>query len=81
MVDQVIQNSEDRSLKSQEDAWKKKESLETHARNGKVLTSKLINKLLTKPDQFNSEVTETEPNTMNMRQFSNNGAQLSEKLI
>ena len=81
MVDQVIPNLEDRSQKSQEDAWRKKETLETHAQNGKVLTSKPINKLSIKQDQFNSEVTETEPNTMNTRQFSNNGAQLSEKLI
>ena len=81
MVDQEIQNSEDRSLKSREDAWKKKESLETHAQNGKVLTSKPINKLLIKLDQFNSEVTETEPSMMSMRQFSKIGAQLSEKHI
>jgi len=77
----VIPNLEDHSPKSQEDAWRKKVTLEKPAINGKVLTSKLINKLSIRQDQFNSEVTETELNMMNMRQFSKSGALLSEKLI
>jgi len=81
MADQVIPNLEDHSQKSQEDAWKKKVTLETPAINGKVLTSRQINRLSTRLDQFNSEVTETERNMMSTRQFSKSGAQLSEKLI
>tara|TARA_B110001450_G_scaffold21105_1_gene19123 strand:- start:314 stop:559 length:246 start_codon:yes stop_codon:yes gene_type:complete len=81
MADQVILNSEDRSLKSPEDAWKRKESLETLAQSGKALTSKPTNKLSIKLDQFNSEVTETEPNMTSTRQFSKTGAQPSEKHI
>ena len=81
MADQVIPNSEDHSQKSQEDAWRKKETLERPATTGKVLISRPINKLSTKLDQCNSEVTETELNTMSTRQFSSSGAPLSEKHI
>ena len=76
----MIPNLEDHSPKSREDAWIKKATLETPVTNGKVLTSKQISKLSTKLDRFNSEVTETELNMTNMRQFSNSGVPLLEKL-
>jgi len=80
MEDQAIQSLEDHSPKSQEDALIKKVNSETPVKNGKALISKPTSKLSIKPDLFNLEVTETEQNTTNTRQFSKTGAPLSEKL-